>query len=84
MRSFNLLIWLMQLGFSVAFPLVGFILLAAWLHNSCGWGAWVMPVGVILGVVGAVDGLAVSLKAMKTLSRNKKNEEPPVSFNDHQ
>lgn len=83
MKKINLLIWLTQLGLSVAIPLAGFILLALWLHNQFGWGEWVIVVGVLLGVVCAADGLRTSLKAMERMSKEKKEEEPPVSFNDH-
>jgi hypothetical protein len=84
MKDLSLLVWLTQLGFSVAFPLAGFVLLAVWLHKSCGWGSWVIWVGIILGLVCAIDGLRTSLKAMDRLSRRKKDDTPPpVSFNDH-
>lgn len=78
-----MLIWLTQLGFSVAFPPVVFILLAVWLRNSRGWGNWILWVGVVLGIICAVDGLRVSLKAMEKMSRHKEQQAPPVSFNDH-
>ena len=42
MKDLSLLIWLTQLGFSVAFPLAGFILLGVWLHDRFGWGQWVI------------------------------------------
>lgn len=84
MKKINLLIWLTQLGLSVVVPLGGFILLALWLRQSFGWGDWVIIVGVLLGVVCAVDGLRTSLKAMERMSKDKKEEQaPPVSFNDH-
>ena len=84
MKDLSLLVWLTQLGLSVAFPLAGFILLAVWLRNSLGWGDWVIWVGLVLGLSGAVNGLRHSLKAMELLSRNKKDDTPPpVSFNEH-
>ena len=83
MKNLNLLVWLTQLGLSVAVPLLGFTLLAVWLHGSCGWGGWVIWVGIALGILLAVDGLRVSLKAMERMSRDKEDKEPPVSFNDH-
>ena len=83
-KNITLLVWLTQLGFSVVFPPVGFLLLAAWLKNSRGWGSWVIWVAVALGVICAVDGLRTSLKAMDTIARNEKKEEPPVAFNEHQ
>lgn len=84
MKDLSLLVWLTQLGFSIAFPLAGCVLLGVWLHNSCGWGSWVIWVGVILGFILAIDGLRVSLKALEKLTRKSKDKQPPpVSFNDH-
>ena len=85
MKDLSLLVWLTQLGLSVVSPLVGCILLAVWLHNSRGWGVWIIWVGATLGFVMAVDGLRNSLKLMSRLSKNRKDPQPPpVSFNDHQ
>ena len=83
MKKMNLLIWLTQLGLSVVLPLGGFILLALWLQKQFAWGDWVIVAGVVLGIICAVDGLRVSLKAMERMSKDKKEEVPPVSFNDH-
>lgn len=83
MKNLNLLVWLTQLGFSVALPLLGFILLAVWLRNDHGWGNWVIWVGVVIGVVCAIDGLRVSLRAMERMAKDKKEQELPASFNDH-
>ena len=84
MKDLTLLVWLTQLGLSVAFPLAGFILLAVWLRSSFGWGDWVIWVGLILGLTGAVNGFRHSLKAMELQSRGKKkNDPPPVVFNEH-
>lgn len=84
MKNLQMLVWLTQLGFSVAFPLAGFILLAVWLRERFGLGVWVLIAGIVLGFAGAVDGLRTSLKAMEIMSRSKKDKEPPpVSFNDH-
>ena len=41
MKNVTLLVWLTQLGLSVALPPAGFIFLAVWLRDSCGWGGWV-------------------------------------------
>lgn len=85
MKDLSLLVWLTQLGLSVAFPLAGFLLLAFWLHNSLGWGQWVIWVGLALGLYCAVTGFRDSLKVMERMARDKDKEkkEPPVSFNDH-
>ena len=81
MKDVSLLVWLTQLGLSTALPLAGFILLALWLR-SLGWGDWVIWAGIIVGFICAIDGFRNSLKAMSRLSKNKQ-EEPPLSFNDH-
>ena len=85
MKNLNLIVWLTQLGLSVAFPLAGFILLAVWLRSSFGWGDWVIWVGLILGLTGAVNGFRQSQKAMELQSRGKKKKKdpPPVVFNEH-
>ena len=84
MKDLSLLVWLSQLGLSVAVPLAGFILLGVWLRDRFSWGNWVVILGVILGIVFALDGLRYSLKAMKQLIRQKKEDTPPVSFNEHE
>lgn len=84
MKDMKLLIWLTQLGLSVVVPLGGFLLLAIWLRNRFDWGNWVVIVGLVVGVICAFEGLMSSLKAMKRMSRDKEEKEPPVSFNDHE
>ena len=82
MKNLSLLVWLTQLGLSVAVPPVVFILLTVWLRDSQGWGGWVLWVGIGLGIYCAITGFVSSMKALKQLSAGKK-EEPPVSFNEH-
>ena len=81
MKDLSLLVWLTQLGLSTALPLAGFILLALWLR-SLGWGNWVLWVGIAVGLISAFDGFRNSLKAMSRMSKDKQ-EDPQVSFNDH-
>jgi hypothetical protein len=84
MKNISLIVWLTQLGFSVALPPAGFILLAVWLRNRFDLGLWVLWVGIIIGLCGAIDGLRSSLKAMERLSKDKPDDTPPpVSYNDH-
>ncbi len=84
MKNLSMIVWLTQLGFSIAFPLAGFILLAVWLRSRFDLGPWVLAAGIIFGLIGAIDGLRHSLKAMELLSKDKKDgEPPPVAFNDH-
>ena len=83
MKGLNLLVWLTQLGISVAVPPVVFILLGVWLRDRFGLGSWVVIMAVAVGIICAVDGLRNSLKAMERMTKDKKQEQPPVSFNDH-
>lgn len=73
MKHLALLVWLTQLGFSVAFPMAGFILGAVWLRNRFNLGIWVLIAGIVLGLAGAIDGFRMSMKAM---SRLTKKEDP--------
>ena len=83
MKDLSLIVWLTQLGLSVAMPIAGFVLLAVWLRQQFSLGAWVVIVGVVLGLICAAEGLRNSLKTMERMAKNKKEEEPPVSYNDH-
>lgn len=85
MKNLTLIVWLTQLGFSVAVPPAAIILLAVWLRTRFDLGVWVVLVGVGLGVVCAIEGLRTSLKAMDRIANRKTpdQEPPPVSFNDH-
>lgn len=84
MKNVNLLIWLTQLGISVAAPLGGFVWLGVWLRQHFQLGVWVVLVCVFVGVICAFDGLRFSLKAMERMAADKNEQEPPVSFNDHE
>lgn len=85
MRDLTMLVWLTQLGLSVASPLTGFILAAFWLRQRFDLGVWVIIVGFVLGISGAIDGFRVSMKAMEKMTKDKsaKKDPPPLSFNDH-
>lgn len=85
MKDLQLLVWLTQLGLSTALPLGGFVLLGVWLRQRFDLGVWVIVAGVIIGLICAIDGLRTSLKVMEQMSRDrKKNDPPPLSFNDHE
>lgn len=85
MKHLNLLVWLTQLGISVVAPLGGFIWLGVFLRQRFGLGVWVVLVCIAVGLICAIDGLRVSLRAMERMAKDKKDTEPPpVSFNDHE
>lgn len=88
MKEINMLIWITQLGLSVAAPLGGFTLLGLWLRQRFGLGLWAMLLCVALGLIGAASGLRQSLKIMEQMDsggrKDKKQEAPPISFNEHE
>ncbi len=84
MKDLSLLVWLTQLGLTVAFPLAGFVLLGVWLNNRFHLGTWVVIAGLVVGFCSAITGLRSSLKMLDRLAQGKKEDTPPpVSFNDH-
>lgn len=84
MKEWGLLIWIPQFGISVVFPLIGFIMLAVWLHNSRGWGSWVIWVGILFGLITAAIGFRDTARAMLQMSQKKDDQQNPgISFNDH-
>ena len=86
MKNLHLLVWLTQLGLSIAAPLVGFVWLAVWLRERYGLGLWVVLLGIGLGIYGAIDGLRIPLRTLEKLSRKDQKEEddPTLNFNDHE
>ena len=83
MKDISLMVWLTQLGLSVAVPLAGFVYLAAWLRKTYELGIWVLILGLGLGLYCAIHGFIQNLKMLNRVNRKKKKEEPPVAFNDH-
>lgn len=83
MKDVSLLVWLTQLGLSVALPPAVLIWLAVWLRDRFSWGNWVIWVGIALGLYCAINGLIVSLRTLSQLTTDKKQEKTAVNFNDH-
>lgn len=81
MKNLSMLVWLSQLGLSVALPPAVLIMLAVWLRDRMGLGSWVIWLGVVIGIICAIDGLRSSLKAMQTMAGGKNDS--PVAFNEH-
>lgn len=83
MKNIKVIVWLTQLGLSVALPPLGFIYLAVRLQQRFSWGNWVIWAAIALGLICAIDGLRSSLKAMLQMSKPEHEKQPPVSFNEH-
>ncbi len=85
-KDVSLLVMIGQLGLSVAVPLAGCIILAAWLKNKFSLGVWVIFLGAILGGILAISGFRSTLKTMENITNKEddKDKKPPVTgFNNH-
>ena len=90
LSDLSLLVWLTQLGMSVALPMAGFTLLGVWLRSKFDLGAWVVVCGCAIGLICAIDGLRSSLKIMEQLEKQnekrrkmrQKGKGPYVSIQD--
>ncbi len=83
MKDLSLLVWITQLGMSVAAPMAGFTLLGVWLKSRFGLGAWVVAVFCLIGLISAADSFRRTLKLLEEKER-KKDKAAPRSFNDHE
>lgn len=85
MKDLQMLIWLTQVGISVAAPLAVFAFGAAWLRERLGLGMWIVWLGLALGLICAVSGFRQCLQLMEQMSKDKtkRNQEPPIGFNEH-
>lgn len=82
MREMNLLVWMTQLGLSLAVPLGSFIFLGYWLHYHVGWGHWALIAGILLGVISGIRSLWESLRIMSRMAPKDPDSEQQA-FNDH-
>lgn len=76
------IVWLTQFGISVVGPVVLCVWGAVWLRNRFDLGAWIVIVGVLLGLGGAATSLWSSLKAMDRQAKSD-DKDSGVGFNDH-
>ena len=85
MKDLNMLVWLTQVGISVAAPLAAFVFIALWLRDQFGFGDWIIWAGLAFGIICAVTGFRQCLELMEQMDkrRHKDDGEPPVSFNEH-
>ena len=85
MKDLKLLVWLTQLGISVAFPMCLFVGIALWLQSRFSLGSWIVVVGVVLGLGIAIHEFYQTMKLLDRIgNKKKKDEAPPVFFNDHE
>ena len=82
MKDARLLVWITQLGLTVASPLTLFTLAGIYLRNRFALGKWAILAGIALGLISAVQGFRSTLKALDAAERRRDGKEPP-SFNEH-
>ena len=83
MKDMRLIAWLTQLGFSVTSPLLVCILGSVWLQHRFSLGKWVVILGIVLGISGAISGFLSSLRAMDRVLKAEDKKKLPPSFNQH-
>ena len=85
MKDLTLLVWLTQLGISVAVPLCVFVGASLWLQSKFALGSWIVIVGVILGLAIAIHEFYRMMKLLDKVGNKKKEKETTaVFFNDHE
>lgn len=85
MKDLTLLVWLTQLGISVAVPLGVFVGAALWLQNKFAMGSWIVIVGVVLGLAIAIHEFYRMMKLLDKVGNKKKEKDTTaVFFNDHE
>lgn len=84
MKLLNLLMWVVQFGFSILFPTVFFLMLAVWLQEKYGLGLWIV---IVLGIIGLLTSVSTTRSCLKALRKaadeTAEHKDPPVAFNDH-
>ena len=84
MKFWSLLIWVTQFGLSVIFPVCFFLMIAAWLRNTYGWGNWILILCGLLGVLTTISTVKSCIRSLrKDAERVSDAKEPPLAFNDH-
>ena len=84
MRFWSLLVWVTQFGFSVAFPLCFFLVLASWLRSTYDLGSWIVVLFGVFGLlttVGTVRSCILALR--KEADKAASQKKSPEAYNKH-
>lgn len=66
-----MLIWMTQLGLSVALPLAGLVMLGIWLQRRFLLGKWIVIVFLFLGLIASVTQFVKILREMERSARKR-------------
>ena len=84
MKLLNLLLWVVQFGFSILFPTVFFLILAVWLLGKFGLGVWIV---IVLGILGVLTSISTARSCLRLLRKAAEeaggDKDSPIDFNDH-
>lgn len=83
MKQLKHIVMLTQFAISIVAPLLFCLLGSRWLMVRFSLGGWIMVIGILLGIGGAVSGLIQSLKQIQHAGKEEKGP-PPISFNEHE
>ncbi len=83
MKYLKDLVWITQLGLSVAMPIAIFVLGALWLRDRYHMGAWILVLGIVLGLYSGFSAFRSFYKIMEQSHKPKDEKKPPVSFREH-
>lgn len=83
-KLFSMLTWVVQFGFSALFPVCFFLVLASWMQNRLGFGAWIV---IVMGCLGLLTSISTARSCIRSMKKEAdavgRDEKPPVAFNDH-
>lgn len=84
-KTLRELTWLTQLGFSIVSPLLLCVLGSAWLRERFSLGCWVVVLGLLLGLSGALSAGLTFFRHTQHLDQEdtQKKGPPSISFNEH-
>ena len=66
MKLLNLLMWVVQFGFSILFPTVFFLILGVWLQDKFDLGLWIV---IVLGIVGLLTSVSTARSCLKAMRK---------------
>lgn len=81
-KALENLVWVGQLGFSLLFPLVCFLVGCWWLTTHMGVGGWVYIPGILLGLATGAATFGSFAKRWQNQA-NRDSKQRPGGFNKH-